>query len=136
MNDETNDASTKTQSSDRTTTNLAVPGEDPGPEQVCQMTQLVRYDSMCRAIAECYRVDEVKDIRDKAVALQAYARQAKNLDAERKACVVRMRAERRCGELLAAMPKQHGSRGIGKAKKVELPSSNPGTGINIYFFHS
>lgn len=63
-------------------------------------TGLVRYDSMCRAIAEAHQVDEVKDIRDKALALEHYARQAKNMDAERKACDIRLRAERRCGELL------------------------------------
>lgn len=64
---------------------------------------LVRYDAMCQAIAEAHRVDEVKDLRDKAMALEAYARQAKNLDAERKACEIRLRAERRAGELLRDM---------------------------------
>ena len=28
-------------------------------------TELVRYDAMCRAIAEAHAIDEVKDIRDK-----------------------------------------------------------------------
>lgn len=65
--------------------------------------QLVRYDSMCRAIAEAYDVDEVKDIRDKSLALEAYFRQAKNTDAERKACEIRLRAERKAGELLKRM---------------------------------
>lgn len=61
---------------------------------------LTRYDQMCTAIAECIRVDEAKDIRDKALALEAYYRQARNLDAEREAANVRLRAERRVGELL------------------------------------
>ena len=34
---------------------------------------LVRYDAMCAAIAEAHAIDEVKDLRDKAAALQAYA---------------------------------------------------------------
>lgn len=55
---------------------------------------------MVTAIAECARVDEVKDIRDKAVALEAYHRQARNYEAEREAANVRLRAERRVGELL------------------------------------
>ena len=31
--------------------------------------ELVRYDAMCRVISSAYKVDEVKDIRDKALAL-------------------------------------------------------------------
>jgi hypothetical protein len=73
---------------------------------------LVHYDNMCRAIAECYRVDEVKDLRDKAKALEIYAQQARNLDAERKACEIRIRAERRAGELLRGM-KDSGQRDSG-----------------------
>ena len=61
---------------------------------------LALYERMCSAIAECVRVDEAKDIRDKALALEAYYRQARNLDAEREAANVRLRAERRVGELL------------------------------------
>ena len=64
------------------------------------MADLALYDRMCTAIAECHRVDEVKDLRDKAMALEIYAKQAKNTDAERRACEIRLRAERRTGELL------------------------------------
>lgn len=71
---------------------------------------LIKYDSMCRAIAEAYEVDEVKDIRDKSLALEAYFKQAKNTDAERKACEIRLRAERKAGELLKRMDKAKGNR--------------------------
>ena len=50
--------------------------------------ELVRYDAMCSAIAAAYEVDEVKDIRDKAIALEVYARQARNTEAERQACEI------------------------------------------------
>lgn len=58
---------------------------------------------MCRAIAECHSVDEVKDLHDKARALEIYAKQAMNVEAERKATEIRLRAERRAGELMAAL---------------------------------
>jgi hypothetical protein len=64
-------------------------------------TALVRYDAMCRAIAAAYKVDEVKDIRDKARAIEMYARQAQNTEAERQAIEIRLRAERKCGEMLS-----------------------------------
>lgn len=60
----------------------------------------VRHDAMCRAIEACHSVDEVKELHDKARALEIYARQAMNVEAERKACEVRLRSERRAGELL------------------------------------
>jgi hypothetical protein len=72
----------------------------------------VLYDEMCRSIAAAYAVDEVKDIRDRALALEVYARQAKNADAELQACNIRLRAERRCGELLKKMEKAKGGRPV------------------------
>lgn len=71
-------------------------------------TELVRYDAMCHAIAAAYEVDEVKDIRDKALALEVYSRQAHNTEAERQACEIRLRAERKAGQLLREMEKAKG----------------------------
>jgi hypothetical protein len=72
--------------------------------------KLTRYDAMCSAIAVARRVDEIKNIRDKAVALAAYAKQAKNHDAERWAQEIRIRAERKTGQLLRETAKAKGGK--------------------------
>ena len=72
------------------------------------MKDLILYDRMITAIALCQKTDQVKDIRDKAVALEHYARQATNVDAERQAINVRVRAERRAGEILKGQQKSPG----------------------------
>jgi hypothetical protein len=74
---------------------------------------LVRYDAMCLAIEAAYKVDEVKPIRDEAIALETYARQAHNVEAERQACEIRLRAERKAGELSAKLERSN----PGKRKK-------------------
>jgi len=71
---------------------------------------LVKYDTMIRAVAECHDIDEVKDIRDKALALEKYAQVAMNTDAEWQAREIRLRAERKAGTMLADMGLHGGDR--------------------------
>jgi len=74
------------------------------------MKDLILYDRMITSIALCQKTDQVKNIRDKALALEHYARQATNVDAERQAINVRVRAERRAGELLRGLQKSPGGK--------------------------
>src|SRR5215204_3316671 len=67
-----------------------------------QTLALSRYDVACRAVAEAKAVDDIVEIVGQANAVHAYARQAKNRQMEIDAAEIRIRAERRLGELMAA----------------------------------
>lgn len=69
-------------------------------------------------------MDEAKDIRDKAVALAAYARQANDTSLERQVHEIRVRAERRTGELLRDMPKAK-PRGSNQHKEASRDTTLP-----------
>lgn len=72
---------------------------------------LSRFDAMRHAIMEAVSVDEVLEIRDKAEALRAYYKQVnEGLDSQNRVAEIKIRAERRIGELLAEMPKNNGGR--------------------------
>lgn len=92
------------------------------------MTALVRYDQACRAISEAKSIDEVKDIRDKGVAMAAYARQAKNRELEADAIEIRMRATRRLDQLRQAQKETVGlatPSGTNQHRVIEKPDARP-----------
>jgi hypothetical protein len=87
--------------------------------------QLAHYDAACRAIAEVHAIDELLNIKNSFVAVQAYAAQARNFAVEQMAAEIRVRAEIRAGELLAEM-KRLGFRETGrppKGTKIGAPTS-------------
>ena len=93
--------------------------------------KLVLYDGMCHAIAEAHRLDEVKDIRDQARALELYARQANNFEAEDRCKEIRLRAERKWGQLYSGSEKAKGVRtaggGAGAGGRMQRPPAQPPT---------
>jgi hypothetical protein len=89
------------------------------------VTDLARYDAACRALAEAKAVDEVKDIRDQAMAMRLYARQAKNRQLEADAFEIRLRAEKRVGEMMASGKDDRASVGGDRDGKSDGFSENP-----------
>lgn len=76
------------------------------------MSKLVKYDAALRAVAECKAVDEVKSWVDKAAAMQAYGKMAQDKTLEVDAAEIRIRAERRLGQMLA---EQKATTGLAKS---------------------
>lgn len=68
------------------------------------MTALLKLDKAYSALMEAKTIDELKDIRDKAEALRLYVKQQKQSLEMQNACAeLKIRAERRAGELLKEM---------------------------------
>jgi len=95
-----------------------------------EIPQLILYEAACRALSEAKSVDEAKDFRNKAEAMRAYARQAKNKQMEIDASEIRFRAERRIGELMAAQ-RDAGLLANGgdamRARVIKKPEESPPT---------
>lgn len=91
------------------------------------MSQLVKYEAALQAIAACKAIDEVKAWTDKAAAMQAYGRMAKDKTLEIDASEIRMRSERRLGEMISYQKLSDGlnagAKGVGKSVLV----TNEGT---------
>ena len=71
---------------------------------------LAKYEQAKSAVALCVKVDEAKDIHDKAEALRVYAVQANDPELETWAAEIKIRARRRIGELSAAIEPAQGQR--------------------------
>jgi hypothetical protein len=70
---------------------------------------LVVLDRARQAIAQAESLDEIKGLRDQAVAAQAYVKAAKMGKGMADRCSeIRLRAERRAGEVLKTNGPQHG----------------------------
>lgn len=87
------------------------------------MSNLIKYEAACRALAACKAVDEVKNLLDKAEAMRLYGRMAKDKTLEMDAAEIRMRAERRLGQMLTEQ-KQQGGLNKGQLKQGPALVSN------------
>ena len=75
---------------------------------VRRSSPLVRLETARRLLAEVRSVDDAKAIHDVAEAARIYARQARlGLEAQNDAAEIKLRAERKLGELLAAIRAKH-----------------------------
>ena len=71
---------------------------------------LVKYEAARQALQAAHSVDEVKDIRDKAEAMRAYARQANDNDMAIWAGKIKFKAEHRIGQMLEETERAEGGR--------------------------
>jgi hypothetical protein len=79
---------------------------------------LVRYEEMRVAVETCARIDEAAEMRDKAAALAAYARQRDDRDLEVWMQEIKLRASVRIGELVRELESHQGARTDTSADRV------------------
>lgn len=98
---------------------------------------LVKFNAAKNALAQARSVDEVKQVRDKAAALRLYARQQyESRQMQNDIAEIKLRAERRLGELLAEREKAKGGQPYQQkptgdiVSPVEPPPTLSDLGIN------
>ena len=95
------------------------------------MDELILWDKMKQAVVACHSIDEISNIRNQAEAYRYALIQAKESpEVIKKAEEIKLRAERRAGELLKFTELQHGSRGVGKKVESQATTSLSDMGIS------
>jgi hypothetical protein len=90
---------------------------------VTATTQLVTLEEATRMLAACRTVNEAKGVRDLAEAARVYAREAElGFEAQNYAAEIRLRAERRLGDILIEMAEEGARRTQATAKSNDLQS--------------
>lgn len=89
----------------------------------------MKYEAARAALAAAHRVDEVKTIRDKAQAMAAYAKQARDTQMVQWATEIKVRAERRCGEMLRDSAANGERAGRGRIAEGDKPSTLKDLGL-------
>lgn len=91
---------------------------------------LTQFNVARLAIAKATTIDEIKDIRDKAEALRLYAQQRdQSLEMQNQCAVIKLRAERKAGELIKMLEKNKGGRPAKTCIDVKQVSSFSDLGI-------
>jgi hypothetical protein len=85
-------------------------------------TALAQYDAMRLQVAQCARVDEAAEIRNRADKLRAYAKQKKDHELHRWMGEIFCRATLRYGELSKGMDKAKVVGGRGGKAELRLPA--------------
>jgi hypothetical protein len=85
------------------------------------------YSKAKAALAAAVRVDEVKEIRNQAIAMAAHARVADDRKLEADARELRERAEQRLGDMMEKQPKAPAGRPSKKIGVSKTPISKPAT---------
>jgi len=75
------------------------------------MQELIKLNKARQALIEAKNLDEIQDILDKSIAFQAYAKAAKmGIEMQNECAEIKIRAERKAGEFLNDIPREHGKR--------------------------
>lgn len=88
--------------------------------------ELVQFNKAKKELALATDIDEVKDIRDKAEALRLYAKQhGETLEMQNGCAEIKLRAERRAGEILKEQDKDTGGGDTSGGRRMKPPQEPP-----------